>query len=228
VNIKIASVLFLAALFSILGACSSDEEKETADRKTEAAASDSGLVLLASYMTGSFSSEKQAAADSHFYDIRLEMVPIWPERRDGPWLYVEQAAASGLDKPYRQRVYRLSARGDGLYRSDVYTITEPLRLAGAWRVENPLSDLAPDSLELRRGCSITLRRRDDTSFAGATTGTGCESELAGAAYATSTVMVAPSLLFSWDRGFDADNNQVWGAETGGYRFDKIKDYEITW
>ena len=72
------------------------------------------LETLVEWMTGSFSSEAQAAADPDYFDIRLQMVPIWPDRADGAWLYVEQAAASSLDQPYRQRVYRLSAEADGV------------------------------------------------------------------------------------------------------------------
>jgi hypothetical protein len=28
------------------------------------------------------------------------------------------------------------------------------------------------------------------------------------------------MILSWDRGFDANGNQVWGAEKGGYIFKK--------
>jgi hypothetical protein len=32
------------------------------------------------------------------------------------------------------------------------------------------------------------------------------------------------MIISWDRGFDKDDNQVWGAINGGYIFDKIENY----
>ena len=66
------------------------------------------LDTLVEWMTGSFSSQAQAQADERYYDIRLEMVPIWTDRDDGRWLYVEQAAASALERPYRQRIYRVA------------------------------------------------------------------------------------------------------------------------
>lgn len=181
----------------------------------------SDLELLLSYMTGSFSSQEQAAADSSFLDIRLEMVPIWKERSDAHWLYVEQATAATPDSPYRQRVYRVSQVDDSTFESAVYTIEEPLRFAGDWKKEIPLEHLTPDSLSLREGCTIVLRKVDD-KFVGSTVGTGCESTLRGAAYATSEVVIASDHMRSWDRGFDADGNQVWGAETGGYVFRKIE------
>ena len=62
---------------------------------------------LVAMMSGSFSSGAQAAEDERFRDIRLQMRRVWPEREDGYWLYVEQAAAGAPGKPYRQRFYRL-------------------------------------------------------------------------------------------------------------------------
>jgi hypothetical protein len=36
--------------------------------------------------------------------------------------------------------------------------------------------------------------------------------------ATSEVVVSPGRIESWDRGFDAEGVQVWGAEKGAYVF----------
>ena len=63
---------------------------------------ESDLEQLVTMMTGSFSSQAQAKADTNFLDIRLEMKPIWTDRADvteGHYLYVEQAAGWALDKP---------------------------------------------------------------------------------------------------------------------------------
>ena len=183
--------------------------------------SDPELARLVAWMTGSFSSQAQADADSSYFDIRLEMAPIWTDRSDGYWLYVEQAAAGYLDRPYRQRVYHVHRLDDTTLASDVYTFEEPLRFAGAWKQDQPLAALTPDSLTERDGCTILLHSQGDTAFVGSTVDKNCSSNLRGASYATSEVRVTPDLLYSWDRGFDSDHNQVWGAETGGYRFDKI-------
>jgi len=94
------------------------------------AAYPANLQRLASWMTGSFSSEEQAAQDTDYVDVRLHMVRIWKDRPDGYWLYVEQAVAWSLDKPYRQRIYQLTQLTDDLFLSRVYEIVEPLRFAG--------------------------------------------------------------------------------------------------
>jgi hypothetical protein len=64
--------------------------------------------------------------------------------------------------------------------SDVYAIPEPLRFAGAWRDEAPLAALSPDSLKLREGCAVVLRRTEHGVFKGGTVGKACASSLRGA------------------------------------------------
>jgi hypothetical protein len=192
----------------------------SASSRSPAAAADPGLERLADRMTGSFSSAAQAAKDPDFYDIRLEMARIWPERADGAWLYVEQAAADRVDQPYRQRVYRVRRVDDDLFESAVYELPAPGEAVGAWKEPAPLADLSPADLVPRTGCEILLRRQPDGTFEGSTLGRLCPSDLRGASYATSEVVLAEDLLTSWDRGFDASGEQVWGAETGPYRFRK--------
>ena len=184
---------------------------------------DPALDRLHDYLTGTFSSQAQSTADSNFFDIRLIMTDIWTGRDDGYWLYVEQATAVTPDKPDRQRIYHLHRRDDSTLVSDVYTFTEPLRFAGHWVRDDFPSPLTPDSLELRTGCTILLRAVNDTLFVGGTEGERCESNLRGASYAASEVRITPNVLLSWDRGYDSAGVQVWGARTGGYRFDKMTD-----
>ncbi len=179
-----------------------------------------GCETLLDWMTGSFSSEGQAAADSAYFDIRLEVVRIWTDRDDAYWLYVEQAVAGMTDRPYRQRVYRVKQLDENSYESAVFTLPDPQEHAGAWREDQPLCKLSPENLELRSGCAVFLRLNESGEFAGGTAGRGCGSDLHGASYATSEVVVGPDRMESWDRGFKDDGTQVWGAEKGAYIFIK--------
>ena len=208
---KIVSTIWLAGLLTMAG-CQKQEEIVLPAQD---------LAVLAEWMSGSFSSQEQAEEDSSFFDIRLTMVPVWTDRTDGHWLYVEQAVATHLEKPYRQRVYHLTQVDDTTFNSEVYTMSEPLRFARAWGQPEFFAILTPDSLTTREGCAISLVKQADGSFAGSTTGENCKSDLRGASYATSEVRITASALYSWDRGFDAERKQVWGAETGGYLFKKI-------
>lgn len=211
----------------LVGACSTQHTNADADRPAErhaptasAGTSQNDLDELVAWMSGSFSSAAQAAADPDYRDIRLHMTPIWTDRHDARWLYVEQALSEKPEKPYRQRVYRVSAEKDGV-SSEVYSLPgDPLRFAGAWKDVSLLATLSVTQLAPREGCAVHLHRDVDGSWSGSTIGQDCPSELAGATHATSEVHVTRDLLTSWDRGFDAAGKQVWGATKGPYRFVK--------
>lgn len=175
------------------------------------------LNELASYMTGNFSSQKQAAADTNYFNIHLAMVPIWKERTDGKWLYVEQASASKLDKPYRQRVYRLQQLPNGLFTSDIYTIENAIAFAGLQNDPAKQSQLTFDKIALKEGCTVTLKKENDI-YTGGTHAQDCPSDLLGAKYTTTTIVLKKGELISWDQGFDGSGKQVWGATKGGYVF----------
>ena len=182
----------------------------------------SAVSEVARRLTGSFSSEAQAKEDPAFLDVRLHMAPIWTSRTDGPWIYVEQAMATALDKPYRQRIYRLVDRGDGAVESLVYELENPAERVGAWRDPSRFDADSPESLVLRDGCSIVLEPAGE-AWIGSTNDRDCESSLRGARYATSEVVLLEQGLDTWDRGFDAEGKQVWGATKGAYRFRRVAE-----
>lgn len=180
---------------------------------------DHELNQLVDLLHGSFSSEAQSKEDTTYFNISLVMVPIWKERTDGQWMYVEQAMATKLDKPYRQRVYRLQHPGENTFTSDIYTIKNALAYAGLQNDKSKLQKLSIDSLELKDGCTVTLIKNNDI-YAGGTDGKSCPSDLRGAKYATTKITMKKGELVSWDQGFDASDKQVWGATKGGYIFIK--------
>lgn len=243
----VAQTLALITL-TTTAACSS---KPTAAAMSPAArptdlAADTELQRLVTMMQGSFASTAQAARDpDNYMDIRLHMARIWPTRTDGVWLYVEQATAAAQDKPYRQRVYRVArdnTPGEPGFISEVYEfkggIPAALAYAGAFNqgpARTALDALTPDNLTKKEGCTVHLAQTPEGDYAGGTRGENCLSSLRGATYATSEVLITPNLanhggsalninapgLRTWDRGFDAQGKQVWGAEKGGYFFARV-------
>ncbi len=181
-----------------------------------------GLVALEQGLTGHFSSAAQGERDEDFLHIELRAVRIWPERTDGIWLYVEQAAGWALERPYRQRLYHLTEPAPGEFTSAVYLLPgeKPLDFAGAWGDTSQFDGLSPEDATLREGCEIMLIRRPDGVFQGRTAGKDCSSKLGDAAYATSAVLISPELILSWDRGWTQKDVQDWGAMTGPYMFER--------
>ncbi|MBX9736982.1 MAG: chromophore lyase CpcT/CpeT [Phycisphaerales bacterium] len=211
-----ALVLATIGALMTLGGCARSDQQNISD--------------VRSNLVGSFDSSAQAAADpAAYFAITLHMAEVWPQRTDGPWIYVEQAMADMADKPYRQRVYRLSAvpGGQGRVKSEVFELPGTMdevqkNYAGAWKLPEPLKGLTPDKLVSRDGCAITLERDDKTgAWIGSTDGNSCKSTLRGASYATSEVTMTQTMLQTWDRGFDASGKQVWGADKGPYIFLKV-------
>jgi hypothetical protein len=180
------------------------------------------MARLQKWMSGYFSSQAQAAKDSDYFDVRLRMTPIWKNRADGFWLYVEQGMAEHELRPYRQRVYHVTQVNDSTFESAVMAFADPTKYIGEWQKPEPLASVTPESLSLKEGCSIILYKHGEFAFSGATVGTGCSSDLRGADYATSDITISKEQLIIWDRGFDKDGNQIWGARKGGYVFKKLQ------
>ena len=177
------------------------------------------VVAVQSLLVGTFDSSAQAAAaPDDYFPIRLVMVPIWPERPDARWLYVEQAVGAALERPYRQRVYRLALTENGEVESRVFTLPDPKAAIAAWQRPEFFASMTPEQLELRAGCSTFLARGEDGIWRGATRGTDCASSLGGASHATSKVTLELARVLAWDQGWSADGEQVWGPVPGPYEF----------
>jgi CpeT protein len=177
---------------------------------------------LQSLMVGSYLSENQSKQDTDYFNISLRMYPIW-QNRPGTWLYVEQAMAAKQEKPYRQRIYQLTKQADGSFESKVFQLKNEKDAVGKWsNIEWFDQFKTADVLDERIGCAVILKKLNETTYEGSTVEKNCGSTLRGATYATSTVRVEKNKIVSWDQGYDATDKQVWGAEKGGYIFDKSK------
>ncbi|MBX3395118.1 MAG: chromophore lyase CpcT/CpeT [Phycisphaerae bacterium] len=167
--------------------------------------------LLSKWMTGTCSSSEQHQVDpENYFEIRLHISRIWPERRDGRWFYVEQAMTASADRPYRQRIYRLTMGRNATFESDIHELPgDPLQYAGAWRSPALLDGLSVDAPIPRPGRKVVLKRTPEGAFRGSTIDDGCKSDFRGAAYVTSKAVILADRLVAWDRGYDAEGKQTW-------------------
>jgi hypothetical protein len=205
-------IIFLL-LISLLYNCKKTSTNETKEIKTNA------LNELFGIMQGSYNSEIQSEIDSSYYNISLHMYPIWKSK--GNYLYVEQALNSMQDKPYRQRIYEVTQINDSTFKSAIYTLPVDSVWIGKWKTPQVFDSLQFDKITLKDGCEVILNRIEPNYYNGKTGQKTCESNLRGASYATSEVVIFEDKIISWDRGFDSNETQVWGAEKGGYIFNKL-------
>lgn len=185
-----------------------------------ASAEPSTLEHLTIFLSGTFSSTEQARGDRNFRDAKLHVTPIWTDRSDGPWLYLEQALSDAPEHPYRQAIYQLAPRTDNAIEMRIFQLPDPIAATGAWRDQSRLTGLTPQKLVSKEGCSLVLRLQPGGFFKGGTEGSRCSSELRGAAYSTTEITVKPMEVITWERGFNETGTQVWGSIHGGYVFRK--------
>lgn len=185
----------------------------------------SDLDLLASWMTGDFSSEAQAdtSSDPYHYAVSMKMVRIWHERTDGYWLYIEQAQMG--EDPYRQRIYHVMDSGDQLM-DEIYRMPNPDQYVGNWSADDTsiFDTLSVETLEEADGCEVYFDfDMEANMFVGGTQGENCESSIPGVVYITSDVEVTETYLSSWDLGYNANGDIVMGPYSP-YIFDKLEDW----
>ena len=180
---------------------------------------DSELKELFALMQGSFTSEIQAEVDSTYYNISLYMYPIWENK--GHFLYVEQALTSTPKKPYRQRIYEVKRDSDSTFSSAIYKLDVDSLWIGKWKNPKAFDSISLNNIALKEGCEVILKRIAPNQFIGKTGDDTCISTMRGASYARSEVEILEDKIISWDRGFDAHGEYVWGAEKAGYIFNKI-------
>ncbi len=209
--------LFLAAAALALVGCESEEPPvDTGD--TAAPEVESIAPTFYRYLQGTFDSADQAAENYSYYAIELKMCPVEAPELGEMALYVEQAVQG--DEPYRQRIYVVQ-EGEPI---DTHAVSVMYELNGAanWSGFCDGESLAtgpvtPDHVTKLEGCDVTVEW-DGSSFDGGTVEGECISDWGGATYATSEVTLNEERLESWDRGWDADGNYVWGATDGPYEF----------
>tara|TARA_B100000497_G_scaffold120736_1_gene149559 strand:- start:343 stop:954 length:612 start_codon:yes stop_codon:yes gene_type:complete len=200
---KLTLLLFISLVFS----CNDNDSKKAND-STE----------LFELMQGSFDSKNQSLTDSNYFDITLHMYPIWDNQ--GNFIYVEQSVSSMQEKPYRQRIYEIIKSSDSIFTSIIYKLPNDSLFVGAWRDPSLLRDLKISELQKLEGCEVNLKKVGENHYLGSTNEKSCPSVLYGASYATSEVEILNDKIISWDRGFDNNDNQIWGATNGGYVFKK--------
>jgi hypothetical protein len=198
-------------------ACASTPPPVDSSPPVDTAPAFDGLALLQERLSGVFDSSTQAATNPSYYDVSLTACEVDAGGLGEHVLYVEQAITSSLNAPYRQRLYVLSQDGD-TYISTIYTLADEMNAVGLCG-EDTLRVYTPQDVTLRQGCEVTMTW-DGENFDGESGVDTCGSDLNGATYATSEVVVTEDRIESWDRGYDASGNQVWGATAGAYIFDR--------
>ncbi len=173
---------------------------------------------VVSYLVGTMDTSAQAATNSDVANVQMTTCRVTVENQDeaGIFLYQEQAVASNLSAPYRQRFLRIAPTDDDRVESLAFKPIEPENWIG-------LCDRAPEARAIAIAdlddplCSVILQR-EGNFYRGETPAGGCPANFRGAVRITNTIILTETTMETWDRGFDAQGNQVWGADDESYQF----------
>ncbi|CAN5918637.1 chromophore lyase CpcT/CpeT [soil metagenome] len=183
---------------------------------------------LFTWLQGTFDSKDQAKTDPTYFAISLTTCNVDLPAMGTQVMYIEQSKVGSA--PYRQRLYVVESIDATAARSRVFEPSDASALVGLCTA-SPRPKLEAKDFVERTGCSVEMHWTGDhfeghtpnarwtgTEFVDDAAGVRCPSELNGAAFASSEVTLQRDRMKSWDRGFDAKGEQVWGATKGGYVF----------
>lgn len=133
------------------------------------------------------------------------------------YLYQEQALSSKLNQPYRQRFLEIRAvPTEGKVESTAFKPLNSQRWINL--CDRPETQRQVNLFDLGEAvCTVSLRPLM-TIYIGETPPEGCPTNVRGAVRITNTVILHSEGMDTFDRGFDAEGNQVWGAENESYQF----------
>ena len=170
---------------------------------------------------GTFDTRDQASVEPEVRSIRLVTVLVPKSRLSfgAPVLYWEEASIDRLDRPAIQRFLRFEEDAAGRVVARPYALEERLVAAGKWRNPSDLGLFGRNDVRELADCVVILKKIEGR-YEGQTTGRSCGAATGQAASASLEIRVWPGRMEVWDRGFDAQGQQVWGPRKGPYRFVK--------
>ncbi|MEY3825196.1 MAG: hypothetical protein RLZZ148_8 [Cyanobacteriota bacterium] len=184
------------------------------------------LMTLAQWMAGDFSNYQQSFQNpQQFAHIRIFFRPLPWEFFQAIGFYSEQVYDHDLWTPYRQGVHRLVDQGNQIYIEN-YSLSDPIRYAGAARELSILKTIKPDALQRRYHCSMIFQREGELFRGAVEPGNQCLIQKRDClTYLVSHVEITETTWTSLDVGMDVNTNQqIWGSSFGALQFEKRQSF----
>lgn len=179
------------------------------------------LALVRQYFAGSFDNASQAAADSSFGLLSMQIKQVWGKRKDGYWLYVEQVNPKEPTLPVFQHMFHIYVQDDSTLICQEFEFKEPSLYIGWWKTPVRFDSVKFSALSNRLGCEVYLRKNQFGQFIGTTDGNECISHKNGATYSTTEMQIDKTGISYWERGWNAEGNLVWGNTKGAIQFKRV-------
>ncbi|NEQ49760.1 MAG: chorismate mutase [Leptolyngbya sp. SIO3F4] len=167
------------------------------------------------YLSRTMDTTEQAARNSRFVGVQMTTCPVTVTEQEGIYLYQEQALSESLDSPYRQRFLHITLN-ENANRVESRTFKPPM--PEIWTGLCQQADPRVDANDLGNLVCIVGLRPSSLGYVGSTPTEGCPVSLQGAVKLTNTIVLHQHGMDTWDRGFDANGIQVWGAQAEPYQY----------
>ena len=180
------------------------------------------VEAVVSHLVGVMDTSAQAAANPDKANVRMTTCRVQmvdAADSNSVFLYQEQALGDRLNQPYRQRFLQISANGQTVV-SQSYKPQNPQDWINSCNQSAPQLVKSEDLGE--SVCSVYLKPLIAV-YVGNTPTSGCPANVRGAVKITNTIVLHADGMDTYDRGFDAAGNQVWGANDESYQFRWVKN-----
>jgi CpeT/CpcT family (DUF1001) len=169
------------------------------------------------HLEGILSTAARAAANPKVANVTMTTcrVQVANPPAGSIYLYQEQAIVPSLTQPYRQRILEISpSPASQTIRSRSYKLADQAKWVNFCDRSN--RQISPQDFPIIV-CAVFLKSTPE-GFSGTTEATGCPANVRGAVTIRNRIRLHPNGMDTWDRGFDAQGKQVWGAGAAPYQF----------
>lgn len=181
--------------------------------------SQQNVAAVVAHLTRTMDTTDQAEQDPRFVAVQMTtcLVQVTGQEADpkNVYLYQEQALAESIERPYRQRFLQIALSEDATrVESRTFKPDTPEPWTGLCQQTDPKVDAS----ELGNLVCVVGLRPSALGYVGSTPDEGCPVTLRGAVQLTNTIVLHQHGMDTWDRGFDANGIQVWGARAQPYQY----------
>jgi len=185
--------------------------------------SQQNLDAVVGYLTRTMDTTVQAERNPRYVGVQMTTCPIQIRGQavqDGVYLYQEQALSDSLESPYRQRFLHIALSTDA---TRVESRTFKPSMPDVWTGLCQQAEPVVDAIDLGDLVCVVGLRPSALGYVGSTPEGGCPVNLRGAVRLTNTIVLHQDGMDTWDRGFDVNGIQVWGARAEPYQYRWLED-----
>jgi len=159
--------LALGILLLTLSSCGGGYDYLTATKTSNEIGQIQNRLQKVYYMyLGHFTNEAQAKVERNpiYKGQEIISVPIWPQRGNEHWMYVNWMQADKPDDLLVQEVWFFKRKDPETIEVKIYDLPDKEKYADDWRKKEPLKNLKPDDLIDHGNCSTEITAISSDKF----------------------------------------------------------------